>query len=668
MILLRMRMKNFFRYYGEQTINFVHEEEKNVTVIKGENGFGKTTLLSAFFWCFYGEVEKPLLVEKMYNKKARSELKEGDRDTAFVEIEFLDKNSIYTIYRGRPFKYQSGEMIYAGEEELEVTYRDKIGNSKKVIDPRSFFNNIIPVNLRKFFFFDGERINRLAQEEGREEIKSAILNILGLNVIENLRKDLESVDKELNKSLKKYLKGKDADLTDKKDTLIDEKHIHEQNIEALTEQKVDQELLIDDISKYLINHNSEMISAFEKERKQLDYDIQSIEHDVKDLKKRINKHISNNSKEMLVSYYTGDIYKMLEEKRVKGELPSDIKDTFIKDLIDRGSCICGTKIVDGRPEYFRLIELLKTAGKKELDDAYIKIVSYINDIKDSEKKYFSGLNDLIELEEAKYQENQRKINRIKEIDNNIEGIDIEEIAQKIEMRKVVERRLIDTKTDINRCKDRIKEIDKEIERVSAEIQKAELKNIEALKINSQINKVRQLISINNQVDEAFKEEVRLNLDKRIKEVFKSISHKEYREPVLTEELALKVVNNFNTKLEEEVLSTGESQVSSLSFIGALVSYSRDKQDSELYSSFMGGDFPIVMDSPFGNLDSVHSAQIAKGIGFLSNQVVVILSKKQWSNEVADNIYDRIGKMYELVEGSMDNSSVGESTYVVEVKI
>ncbi|MBU5310599.1 hypothetical protein KQI38_01040 [Tissierella carlieri] len=668
MILKRMRMKNFFRYYGEQVIEFVHDGEKNVTAIKGENGRGKTTILSAFSWCFYGETEKPLTTDKMYNKRARATLKEGDIDSVFVEIDFIDKNTEYTIYREQDFKLHNGTMIPTGEEKIDITYKDHIGNRKKVIDTRNFFNNIIPINLRQFFFFDGERINRLAQEEGREEIKEAILNILGLNVIENLMLDLETVSQRLNREIKKYLKDKEADLSDQKDDLINLKQNIEKEYNELVDLKRGQETERESISMFLISHNSEVVASLESERRQLEKDHKLLNEDIKDIDKRINKLFTTKAKDMLIMPYTCGIYEMLEDRREKGELPSDIKDTFIKDLIEKGVCICGTKVEQGSTELKKLQELLKTAGRRELDDAYIRIISYINNNEGADSNFFKEYNKLLSLEEAKQYEIQRKNNRIKQIDEDIKGIDIEEIARKTEYRKVLEKKLVDTKADIMRKKERIQNIDKEIERLTIEIEKAEIKNNEAIKINSQINKVRQLIKLNNQVHEAFKEEVRRDLDKRIKEVFKSISHKEYREPVLTEDLVLKVVNNFNTTLEEEVLSTGESQVSSLSFIGALVSYSRDKQDSELYSSFMGGDFPIVMDSPFGNLDSLHSAHIAKGIGDLSNQVVIIVSQKQWGSEVEKNIYHRLGKMYELVEGDIFTDEIGEYTYIKEVRI
>lgn len=52
MIINKIKLNNFFRFYGEQEINCSIDDKKNVIVLIGENGRGKTTLLSAFNWVF----------------------------------------------------------------------------------------------------------------------------------------------------------------------------------------------------------------------------------------------------------------------------------------------------------------------------------------------------------------------------------------------------------------------------------------------------------------------------------------------------------------------------------------------------------------------------------------------------------------------------------------
>ena len=114
-----------------------------------------------------------------------------------------------------------------------------------------------------------------------------------------------------------------------------------------------------------------------------------------------------------------------------------------------------------------------------------------------------------------------------------------------------------------------------------------------------------------------------------------------------------------------MLSTGEGQITSLSFIGSLVEYAREKTKEEILSDFSGGDFPLVMDSPFGNLDETHTANVAANIGLLASQDIIIVSDKQWRKEVEDNMKSKVGKMYKIYDENDKNKKVSETTMIKE---
>ena len=668
MIITRMRMKNFFRYKDIQSIEFVSHDQKNVTVLKGENGHGKTTLLSAFSWCFYGDLESPLTTEKMFNKNARSELGESDISSVFVEIDFIENEVKNTIRREIEFKKRNGQMVKNSEEKMQVRSVDKYGNSRKVDNQRDFFNQIIPVKLKKFFFFDGEKIDRLAQNDGREVIKEAILNLLGLNVIENLKNDLAAVDLKLTKELNKYLKNDDKKLTVLIEKLTEDRNSCIAEIDNMKERLQKMEEEEQGHSEFLQKYNISKISSLEKEFVRIESDQKELETEINLLGKSYNKLLSTDAKGYLADRLFDRISEILDEKRTKGMLPSDIKATFINDLIDRKVCICGRELIECGKEMQLLKKMLETAGKSELDDAYTRMMSYINQNRETSNTYFEKIESLSIKESRKSEKIKNNKKRLNEIYNEISEFNIEEINERKDAKLFLKGMIRDLDRDIVRKTESLNEIEKNLESSNENLRKIKLDNIEAQTITAFKNKVILLKALNNEVNQNFKEEIRIDLDQRIKAIFKSISHKDYREPELTEDLFLKIVNNFNVNQEDEILSTGENQIASLSFIGALVSYSKDKSDSKLSSSFMGGDFPIVMDSPFGNLDGVHSAHVAEGIADLSSQVIIIVSDKQWSQEVSDNMFDRVGKMYEIKEGVDFEIENGEYSVIEEVKL
>lgn len=56
MLLQSIELQNFRQFINEK-IDFSTDPERNVTLIIGENGTGKTTFAQAFFWCLYGETD-----------------------------------------------------------------------------------------------------------------------------------------------------------------------------------------------------------------------------------------------------------------------------------------------------------------------------------------------------------------------------------------------------------------------------------------------------------------------------------------------------------------------------------------------------------------------------------------------------------------------------------
>jgi DNA sulfur modification protein DndD len=194
MKLIKLGLKNYGIYCGEHNIDFsIEEKGKNVILIGGANGRGKTTILEAIMLALYGKrsiafndanMSYSAYLEKYINKTST------DNETAvelvFSLIESKEESTIIKIRRswehGRPRTADKVEVwCNSVKDEHLAKYWDV------------YVEEILPSGITSLFFFDNEKIGRLALEDTGEEVKQSIKALLGINVIDNLVSDLKRI-------------------------------------------------------------------------------------------------------------------------------------------------------------------------------------------------------------------------------------------------------------------------------------------------------------------------------------------------------------------------------------------------------------------------------------------------------------------------------------------
>ena len=97
MLIKTLRMENFRQFRGTTKVDFSCDSGKNVTIILGDNTFGKTTLLQAFNWCFYGKVNFDQRPDFLINYELSAEMRNGDQQLVEVEITVIHDGTEYVI-------------------------------------------------------------------------------------------------------------------------------------------------------------------------------------------------------------------------------------------------------------------------------------------------------------------------------------------------------------------------------------------------------------------------------------------------------------------------------------------------------------------------------------------------------------------------------------------
>jgi len=101
MKLLWLSVRNWRQFEGEaQKIEFASDPDRNVTVIHGANGSGKTALLNALTWAFHGHLTDALAMhDNLVNRRAIAEAKPGERVDAVVNVRFEHGDRVYDLKR-----------------------------------------------------------------------------------------------------------------------------------------------------------------------------------------------------------------------------------------------------------------------------------------------------------------------------------------------------------------------------------------------------------------------------------------------------------------------------------------------------------------------------------------------------------------------------------------
>lgn len=195
MILRSLQLENFGLYRGVTTFDLIPRkaarDDTPIILVGGRNGAGKTTFLDALRLALYGKRALGTRVgQSEYEQHLRSRVHRGpDISNAAVSLEF-DYAEAGVVHR----YVVRREWSVRGEAVAETVELEKDGSTITSV-PREewhhFLQELIPPGLSQLFFFDGEKIQEIADGAGEEEyLGDAVRGLLGIELVNRLRTDL----------------------------------------------------------------------------------------------------------------------------------------------------------------------------------------------------------------------------------------------------------------------------------------------------------------------------------------------------------------------------------------------------------------------------------------------------------------------------------------------
>lgn len=648
MLLKSMSLTNFRQFNGTQSVNFSVDPDKNVTVIMGENGSGKTTLAQAFTWCLYGATDFDDQV--VLNKAVAQNI--GPNGEAFVQVKISMVHLGIDYIMTREQKYttdSTGGLKRPNNTVFKIQYKNKDGQQDFVkeseVDLR--MKEILPKELAKYFFFDGERIGNMSKEirKGKsKEFADAVKSLLGLSAF------TEALDHLGGRSSNTVIKSYESDYDSKSDS----------KIALLRDDIVGYDARLEQIEKRFSEIDNEEYTASEKAK---EYEIKIAEN--RDSEKFAQERARLKSKltsleQSKVSSTTGVIEtfnrkgaswmatKMIHDA-LKELADADKLDTGIPDihartiqfLINRKTCLCGTPIEFGGPTYTELNKVLDYIPPKSIGTL---IGQFVRECELKSKGAADAFEDIsskfsvVSEFDADYAELS---DQIETINKKLEGmLNVGELQKKYmfynsEVKKLRSERI--------RLSEEKGAIDTKRERCETSINELVLKDDNNKRVARFKAYATYMYKYLFSVYKEKESEVREQLEKTVNSIFKEIYNGGFSLK-LDEKYNIQIqVDDFEGYAGDVETSTAQSISVIFAFIAGVIKMARENNSDE-NSMLMTEAYPLVMDAPLSAFDKTRIKTVCDALPKVAEQVIVFI--KDTDGEIAeDNMGSKVGMRY-----------------------
>ncbi len=192
-----------FKSYQHQTFEFPQPKAgRNIVLVGGMNGYGKTSILEALYLGLYGKeavehlgragLKDDVGYRKFLERALHGTAIRTGRESMWVKIQINQTKAEGFEVTRKWFFARSGD--WTGEDEVVIyPVRDGIRGRAVLAEklPEMLDQRFIPVHIAPFFFFDGEEVKKLADQGRGHQIRSGIEGLLGVDLLRKLKKRLE---------------------------------------------------------------------------------------------------------------------------------------------------------------------------------------------------------------------------------------------------------------------------------------------------------------------------------------------------------------------------------------------------------------------------------------------------------------------------------------------
>ncbi|MFW7382193.1 MAG: AAA family ATPase [Oligoflexus sp.] len=657
MRLKKLTLTDFRQFRGQNTIEFASGENQNVTVIYGMNSFGKSTILNAICWALHGKTqpdfENP---DMLLNFNAQ---KNGG-STSSVNLQFEFEQKIYEINRLVEYTFL-GNGKFKSKHSCTLYEKSEFGSSTPVPRIEALVNRVVPPEMSSQFFFHGEKKAQSMQgNANKKNVKTAIRQILGSTTLDTTIADLRQVERKFNKELSDDLDDQQIkDLARNIESILDRISELESTIEKKKSQIDLAQDAMSDADKVLENNAGS--KEIQESLQSKIIDLQGQTRELNENKVLLFEWLRKDAIYSMSFSLANDTEDLIDLPEIRGKLPADYQEPFIMNILNSLECICGRSFSEGEIEYEKIRSLLTDAGDKNIQEKAIEAQSAVKYFQDRYRPARHSYQQISKRIEASHSKIKKLDDEIDELQEKLRKVDIEAVRDANEKKQKsleIIKQLTSETGDISRkikmelkplLKKQQEDYDKMTATVPRKIKQKKLRDICG-------NLATYLEDVANEHELIARNEIGKILNQYVSKMHRSYDAEFDSDFNL--QLRNKETNFYGSR------STGENQMLTLAFTAALINFCSKRLHESSRLFIPGTVAPLVLDAPFGQLDSTFQSVIVESIPELAEQVVILVSDFQSAGLQSSRTKQFIGKEYILVLSSVgsDTTSINETRY------
>lgn len=653
MLLESIKLENF-RQFRDEYIEFAQGTDgKNVTIIIGDNGAGKTTFAQAFFWCLYGETE--FSDKNMINKLIASAMKPGQEEKVQVTLKLSHGNVSYTLMREQVYRKDYSNRIKGNNTIFDIAIKDSKGNTtyvKKTLCEGEV-KSILPKELSKYFFFDGERIEKMSKDisTGKKatDFAEAVKGLLGLNAMFSAIQHFNprtrnsvigsyesSYSANSNIKIIEYTKTIEsckeniAEIDNRLDEL-------ENQIEQATSRKAEK---VEEIKLYAEGEELQL----QKER--LLKQIKSVEASRSTVIKEISKNFNTNMSFFLSSSLMLKALEFLANKDFTGKDIPFMHGKTIEYLLKQKVCICGTHLDEGSVPYNNVKGLLDFLPPQSLSTNVRDFKKESNRRANARENLYDDVREKLAIISKQDEELVDLNDDLNAIEKKLRGNYVRGAVRTINAEiQICDQTIRKNQTERDQLLMRKGGFEKDATRADTERRNLTLldennKKIEIYKAYAEkIYEELQDVYISSEA------EIRSKLEATINEIFRTI-YEGGLSLTIDEKYHISVyADDYDGDVET---STAQSISVIFAFITGIIKMARENrtannEDAQLLSS---EPYPLVMDAPLSTFDKRRIKTVCESLPNTAEQVIIFI--KDTDGELAEEYMgDKIGSRHQF---------------------